>query len=325
MLQDYLVAYYDKQARVGLQDSLDSSGDSMPESAMREDYSKLRSEVLESLYPADQLLALYMVQKAQDGDYESAHRIVEAYSPEWRAKATEWGEKFENVDPARTIEDIIYYTHNICIGALMGHNLQAVEVGRSSAQPFSMEDLATLLNPKKLKERLEFNEREGPLRTSLAVFIYLTNRIVGREPDNSKPFPLDYDWGTTLPSAFTGPFDLILENCANILLFESLPGVHTAEDPQVNSNRFNPAKAKWNLRSFFRTVVDHRLRDIYEREYTYEKEGKRITNDVKVPERLDKEITDKEGEHQPFGHTLESRGLQVEEEVERILFGHPIA
>ncbi|MCZ6866302.1 MAG: hypothetical protein O7E55_03095, partial [Chloroflexi bacterium] len=121
--------------------------------------------------------------------------------------------------------------------------------------------------------------------------------------------------GTSLPWDSPAELDRLVDYCAWVLLHGMLPEIATAEDPWVNANRFDPGRAKWDLAGFFKMVVEARLLDIFEKEYTHQVDGKRVP---KVATSLDQEREDEEGYIYSIGDMIPASS-NMEEEVEAIL------
>lgn len=282
------------------------------------DYSALRAEVIESLYPADQLLALYMVQRAQDGDNVAAHRIVNAYAPVWRGVARgRYEESFCKADRGIILGDIEGYAYDTCVSALMGHRLQTVEAIKAKEGPVSVEDLTTLLNPQKLKKQWELNVEVGPRITNTAVFIYLLKRTLDDDLEITEPLYTPGGRGTSLPWDSPAKLDRLVDDCAWVLFHGMLPELATAEDPWINANRFDPVRARWNLAGFFKMVVESKLSDIYEKEYVRRVDGKRVFN---VTFSLDREQEGHEGQTYSLNDKVADQS-NMEEQVESVLDG----
>ncbi len=257
------------------------------------DYTKLREDVLESDYPVDQVLTLYLIGRAQDGDREAAARIAYAYYPSWARSANKCYYNYQfGKNGAYGLEDIHGIAIDVCIAFIMGNSLNTLKAnlgiikGREESRkkgkkpsPFPINTLATTLTPEALEDNYLMNRDELPEVNLLAILIYLTNRFYGVLPSNTdieslnehKPIPYFLHSLNQLS---------VREDCEFVLLQSCIAEIVSAEGEWQNCRRFNPALGGWDIEKLLQRKVKDTLWRIRERHSTTEERYRPICGDL---------------------------------------------
>jgi len=134
-------------------------------------------EVLESDYPPDQLLTVYMLCRAWEGDHDAAYLLALAYDDVIAALTRDFHERHR---PPHTWEDWLQWARDIAVATIMGNTEAVVEaVAQKPAAELDIHARARALRPSKIRNVFAWYERT-PFKTWLKYVARTLQRYVNK-------------------------------------------------------------------------------------------------------------------------------------------------
>jgi len=221
--------------------------------------SELR-EVLESDYPAEQLLTVYMLCRAWEGDQDAAYLLALAHDDVIAGVTRDFHERHH---PSYPFEDWLEWARDIAVATIMGNTEAVIEaITQKRAQEMDIDTRARALRPSKIR-RIFASYRETPLKTWLKA-------IAGEVQQYVYKGRIDFSWpgdGTERDPAasYRRHFrDMLVMQLASDLDLWLHPARATARaEPIVLGARHNPRRG--TIASWLRTRLPRELQHLWER------------------------------------------------------------